>query len=149
MPVSTIAVRMKSTVQMPSDSRIPIGMSRAGFFASCAAVDTASNPMYAKNITPAPRRMPLHPNSPKLPVLGGMNGVRCSGRMYAAPATMKTTSTDALMTTSTVFVLADSRIPRTSRPVTTRTMAAAGRFSGATARSIGTVIPRSRMKLTK
>ena len=30
---------------------MPIGMSRCGFFASCAAVETASNPIYAKNIT--------------------------------------------------------------------------------------------------
>ncbi|MBX6332202.1 MAG: winged helix-turn-helix domain-containing protein [Gemmatimonadaceae bacterium] len=32
-------------------------MSFCGFFASCAAVDTASNPMKAKKITPAPRRV--------------------------------------------------------------------------------------------
>ena len=32
---------------------MPIGMSRFGFFASCAAVDTASKPMNAKNTTPA------------------------------------------------------------------------------------------------
>ena len=50
---------------------MPIGMSRYGFFASWAAVETASNPMYAKNMTPAPRRMPLHPNSPKLPYSAG------------------------------------------------------------------------------
>ena len=33
------------TVQIASDARMPIGMSRDGFFASCAAVDTASKPM--------------------------------------------------------------------------------------------------------
>jgi hypothetical protein len=46
---------------MASDDRIPIGMSFCGLRASCAAVDTASNPMYAKNTTPAPRTIPLHP----------------------------------------------------------------------------------------
>ena len=30
---------------------IPIGMSRLGFFVSCAAVETASKPMNAKNTT--------------------------------------------------------------------------------------------------
>ena len=40
---------------------MPIGMSRFGFFASCAAVDTASNPMKAKNTTPAAPRMPMMP----------------------------------------------------------------------------------------
>jgi hypothetical protein len=39
-------------------------MSLLGFLASCAAVDTASNPMYAKNTTPAAPRMPMMP--PKL-----------------------------------------------------------------------------------
>ena len=33
------------TVQMASEPRMPIGMSRDGFFASCAAVDTASKPI--------------------------------------------------------------------------------------------------------
>ena len=41
----TSAIRMYSTVQIASEPRMPIGMSRCGFFASCAAVDTASNPM--------------------------------------------------------------------------------------------------------
>ena len=60
-PLSTCANRMYSTVQMTSDPRMPIGMSRFGFFASCAAVETASNPMYAKNTTPAAPRMPMIP----------------------------------------------------------------------------------------
>ena len=33
---------------------MPIGRSRWGFLASCAAVETASKPMYAKKMTPAP-----------------------------------------------------------------------------------------------
>jgi hypothetical protein len=54
---------------------MPMGMSRCGFLASCAAVETASNPMYAKKITAAARNTPLIPNSPNVPVFGGMNGV--------------------------------------------------------------------------
>ena len=45
MPVVIPATRMKSTVQMAREPRMPIGMSRWGFFASCAAVETASKPM--------------------------------------------------------------------------------------------------------
>ena len=45
IPVRTSDTAMYSTVQMTSDPRMPIGMSRFGFFVSCAAVDTASNPI--------------------------------------------------------------------------------------------------------
>ena len=51
-------------------------MSRDGFFASWAAVDTASNPMYAKNMTPAPRRIAAPAELAERAVFGGMNGVR-------------------------------------------------------------------------
>jgi len=37
---------------------MPMGISLCGFFASCAAVETASKPIYAKKITAAPRAMP-------------------------------------------------------------------------------------------
>src|SRR5947209_1702108 len=63
-PVSTAATRMYRTVQTASDPRMPMGMSRAGFFASWAAVDTASKPMYAKNMMPAAVAIPEMPNSP-------------------------------------------------------------------------------------
>ena len=46
-----------------------MGMSRCGFLASCAAVETASKPMYAKKITPAARSTPPQPN-------GGAQGRR-------------------------------------------------------------------------
>ena len=77
MPVRTNATAMYSTVQIAREPRMPIGMSRCGFLASWAAVDTASNPMYAKKITPAPRTMPLQPYLPG-PCSGGMNGVQFS-----------------------------------------------------------------------
>src|SRR5437763_16507592 len=60
-PLNTCENRTYSTVQMTSEPRMPIGMSRFGFLASCAAVDTASNPMKAKNTTPAAPRMPMMP----------------------------------------------------------------------------------------
>jgi len=40
---------------------IPIGMSRCGFLHSSAAVETASNPMYAKKMSAAPVPMPVQP----------------------------------------------------------------------------------------
>ena len=45
MPVSTAETATYSTVQTARLARMPIGMSRCGFFASCAAVETASKPM--------------------------------------------------------------------------------------------------------
>ena len=75
-PVSSNATTIYSTVQIASEPRMPIGISRCGFLASCAAVDTASNPIYAKKITAAPRATPDHPKVPKAPLFGGMNGVQ-------------------------------------------------------------------------
>ena len=48
-------------VQIISDPKIPIGIPFCGSLASCAAVDTASKPIKAKNTTPAPLRIPLQP----------------------------------------------------------------------------------------
>jgi hypothetical protein len=45
MAVSSPATRMNTSVQIASEPRIPVGMSRCGFLASCAAVETASKPM--------------------------------------------------------------------------------------------------------
>ena len=44
-PLSTYEKSTYRIVQTTSDPRIPIGMSRFGFFASCAAVETASKPI--------------------------------------------------------------------------------------------------------
>jgi hypothetical protein len=66
-------------VQMTSDPKMPIGMSRCGRFASCAQVETASKPMKAKNTTEAPLSTPLHPNSPNAPVLSGTKGCQFAG----------------------------------------------------------------------
>jgi hypothetical protein len=45
MPVATADTAMYRTVQTNSEPMMPMGMSRWGFFASCAAVLTASKPM--------------------------------------------------------------------------------------------------------
>ena len=39
-----------------------MGISLLGFFASCAAVETASKPMNAKNTIAAPPNTPPHPH---------------------------------------------------------------------------------------
>jgi len=46
---------------------MPIGRSRAGFRASSAVVETASNPMYAKKMKAAPPNMPAQPKGKKPP----------------------------------------------------------------------------------
>jgi hypothetical protein len=60
-PLSTYENSTYRMVQTASDPRMPNGMSFFGFFVSCAAVDTASNPMNAKKTTPAAPRMPMMP----------------------------------------------------------------------------------------
>ena len=51
----------------------PIGNVFCGFIASSAAVETASNPIYAKKMRAAPLTVPNHPN--------GVKGCQFSGRM--------------------------------------------------------------------
>ena len=51
--------------------KIPIGKSLCGFLVSSAAVEIASNPIYAKKIIKAPINIPSNPF--------GANGVQFSG----------------------------------------------------------------------
>src|SRR5438105_10724424 len=139
MPVSTSATAMYSAVQITSDHRMPRGMSFCGFFASCAAVDTASNPMKAKKITPAPRSTPLHPNSPNLPVFGGMNGCQLAVLTYLMPNATKSTSTTTFTMTIVVLKPADSLMPTTRMAETASTISAAG-----TLNTPVTVLPSAR-----
>src|ERR1700732_120778 len=110
---------MYSTVHITSDPTIPTGMSRCGFFASCAAVDTASNPMYAKKITPAPRATPDHPNCPNSPRFGGTNGCQFAAEIagcfqrYPATIAMNVSTVPTFMNTTVVLTFADSRTPIT------------------------------------
>ncbi|MNI50596.1 hypothetical protein D3C85_1445790 [compost metagenome] len=59
-------------VQTTKEPNIPIGMPFCGFFASCAAVETASKPINAKNTRAAPAAIPEIPNSPLTPVFAGI-----------------------------------------------------------------------------
>ena len=58
-------------VQTMRLAMMPNGMSRCGSFVSSAAVETASNPMYAKKMIAAADEMPCQPL--------GANGVQFSG----------------------------------------------------------------------
>ena len=143
---------------------MPNGMSRCGFFASCAVVDTASKPMYAKKMIAPPRITPLHPNSPNVPVLAGTNGVQFDGMMnQTAPITIAIT-TPTLIATMIVLIDADSRMPTTSSAVTAITSRIAGRLTiavtgsppgtatsvpGAALSAAGNGIPRSRNRLVR
>ena len=62
-PVNTCPNKMYKIVHTTNEPKIPIGISRFGFLASCAAVETASKPMKAKNTMAAP------PNTPPQPCL--------------------------------------------------------------------------------
>src|SRR5438034_9464219 len=123
--------RMYSTVQISSEPMMPIGMSFCGFFASCAAVLTASNPMYAKKTRPAPAITPVQPKAPRSPVFGGMNGCQLAGFTACAANTMNSTTTASLMKTMTLLVVADSLMPMTSSVVTRAMMTTAGRLNTA------------------
>src|SRR3954462_13947840 len=130
-PTMTPDTSTKRTVQIANDPRMPRGMSRCGSRASCAEVETASNPIYAKKITPAPRSTPLQPYSPNVPVLGGMKGCQFAGTMNSAPAPITTSTIATLMTTMTALTVADSLIPTSSSAVTAMVMSTAGRLNTA------------------
>ncbi len=108
---------------------MPTGMSFWGWRASCAAVLTASNPMKAKKIKPAPRSTPDQPNSPNVPVLAGMKGCQLRLCTYRNPTITKTTRTPVLTMTMKLLNPADSRIPSTRIVVMARTMNTAGRLT--------------------
>ena len=87
---------------------MPIGMSRWGFLASCAAVLTASNPMYAKKTMPAPVMIPLHPKWPELPVFGGMNGCQLAELIARTAPAMNSNTTETFTKTIKSLKEADS-----------------------------------------
>src|SRR5256886_5595099 len=121
---------MYSSVQINSDPIMPIGISFCGFFASWAAVLTASNPMYAKNTIPAPAMTPFQPYLPG-PSAGGMKGCQLALLIAWAAAIIKRMTTAPLMNTITLLTLADSLMPMTSKVVTMAMMMAAGRLKTA------------------
>src|ERR1043166_2641596 len=113
---------------------MPIGMSRWGRFASCAAVETASNPMYAKKTSPAPRSTPDQPKVPHSPVLGGMKGFQFDGLRCESPTAMITRTMVTLRSTITLLTPADSLIPITRMVDISATMKTAGRLISAPVR---------------
>src|SRR5215208_5379252 len=84
-------------------------------------------------MTPAPRRMPLQPYSPNVPVFSGMNGCQFAVSMKSAPAPMTTSTMPTLMTTMIAFTVADSLTPTMSRAVTATVISTAGRLKTAVA----------------
>src|SRR5439155_14959909 len=114
--------------QISKEAMMPMGISRCGFFASWAAVLTASNPMYAKKTKPAPLNTPDQPYSPQLPVFGGIKGCQLAGLIARLAATMKRRTTATLMMTMILLNPADSLMPTTNSTVTRATMMTAGRL---------------------
>ena len=85
-------------------------MSRCGFFASCAAVETASKPMYAKNTIDAARNTPGQPKCP-LASSGGTNGCQFAGLTNCSENATKSRITTSLIATTTAFSDADCVMP--------------------------------------
>src|ERR1700759_4035753 len=120
MPVTTAATTTYSTAHMQSDTMMPMGKSRFGFFTSSAAEDTESNPMNAKNITAAA------PNTPFQPL--GMNGCQFAGVTWNTPTPITSSTTITLIATMTLLMRADSRTPTDSSAVIAIITRKAGRL---------------------
>src|SRR5947209_2868872 len=97
---------------------IPKGISFCGFFASSAAVDTESKPIYVKKIMAPPEITPANPD--------GANGCQFA-RFTSIPPTTRNVMMAPIFT-STIMLLApaDSRMPQTRRTVKIKTMRNAG-----------------------
>src|ERR1700682_4037944 len=72
--------------------------------------------------------MPLHPYSPKCPVLGGMKVCQLAGFTYFIPKRMNRSTTASFSTTIRLLTLADSLIPMTRIVDASTTMSMAGRL---------------------
>ena len=122
IPVRTADTRMYNTVQTSSEVMIPIGRSRCGFFASCAVVETASNPMYAKKMYAAPAPMPDKPYGAKLDQLMPQFPLLT----YAKPRAITNSTTETLITTIVALKRALSLIPIAKMVVMTIAIMKAG-----------------------
>ena len=97
---------------------MPKGMSFCGLRASEAAVETVSNPKYAKKRIEAARSTPCQPYA-KPPSFGGTSGCQLCGSMAPAPTATNVASTNVLTTTRMLLTNADSETPSTSTtPIT-------------------------------
>src|SRR5215211_6015199 len=150
MPVRTSDTTTYSRVQMASDPRMPMGMSRWGLRVSSAVVATTSKPMKAKNTIAAPKTMPSQPKasgsspnrtsisgrpaSTALAALGasaggGMNGLQLEAVILTTPAPMNRATTASLMVTMTALKRELSLTPMIATAVRTSTIAPAVRLT--------------------
>src|ERR1700722_13592442 len=120
MPRSPMETPIYSTVQTISEAMMPKGKSRCGFFASSAAVETESNPMYVKKKKAPPVTTPLNPD--------GGDGFPVLVCISDPPTTRKIRIAPILMATITLLASADSRIPRTNKTVRMKMMRNAGKL---------------------
>src|SRR5208337_3427294 len=122
IPVSMAATEMYNTVQTTSETRMPIGKSRCGRLASCAVVETASNPMYAKKIYAAPAPMPEKPMGAK----ACQSCPQFDGLTYRMPRMMTNNTTETLMATMVALKRALSLMPITRTVVMMQAIINAG-----------------------
>ena len=126
----TAVTAMYKSVQMASDAMMPMGMSRAGFFVSSAAVATESTPRYAKKMTAAPAETPAKPN--------GMNGSQFVTSTDGPARNRKIKIASNLTATSALLTVTLSWTPRIKRNVRNSVMRMAGRFTSPP--SAGTIV---------
>ena len=77
---------------------------------------------------PAPVITPVQPNSPRVPVFGGMNGCQLAGFTACAAPKMNSSTTATFTNTITLLTLADSLMPMTSSVVMMPMITIAGRL---------------------
>src|SRR5215472_884963 len=118
IPNKTRDTPIYKIVQTISDAMIPNGMSFCGLRASSAAVETESKPMYVKKIIAPPARTPANPE--------GANGCKLTGFINIPPTIRKVMMAPIFTRTITLLASADSRIPQTSKTVSTNMIRNAG-----------------------
>jgi hypothetical protein len=142
---------------MASELMMAMGMSRCGFLASSAAVDTASNPTKARKTMAA---AVITPPNPK-----GMKGCHRPGLTCQTVRTMKKTITASLTMTMIMLMRELSLTPRIRRMVRSATIKTAGMLMtapvetnlwsvslhsrGALVKAVGTTIPQGRRMLLR
>src|SRR5690606_5702838 len=105
------------------------GTLRCGLRVSSAAVETASNPTYAKKIDAAAPTMPRPEPSPLPNQPFGANGSKCAPLSTGRVSAMNTVSARILISTSTALTRALSVVPIIRRRVTASAITTAGRLN--------------------
>ncbi len=112
---------MYKIVHTTNVAMIPRGKSRCGFLHSSAAVETESNPMYVKNTSDPPVKIPGQPF--------GAYGCQFAGLMNRDANPTNTRIATIFSSTMILFVSADSLIPRTRITVSSITIMNAGQLN--------------------